>query len=442
MFIKDINKLLDMKHLVILVLISSFLIFGCIGIEEIISEPTTFSLNGVIKSVNGDAIPNAKIEMISNKTYFTYSDENGFYKFSNLTQGSYKIRITKEGYKDYNLSFIFYPGSYDWNFTLVKDCLYYEFPTKRDYLVIYGYNGTLYRTELTCDLPYPENSLLNISFDGTKKDIYHIGQNRMVRLSIDNINQKYNSIKFYFLIALNGTNSIKIFERKETTIQEASSLMQNYLGERTTTDVSTGKTKKMIDPNNEEIKMIVTDIKKRVNSDNVWDMARELFIWLKNNTSYFNQGGVDEYVQSPAEMMKSRKGDCDELSYLYISLLRSAGIPSRYVEGFLAKENETRFVRHMWVEFYDGEWVPVEVAGTGKIEDEVNTNFGVERNIHVPIFIDDGTQASFERTGCKYKYYVQKPEISNYAYYTSIPFDEAYIAVCSNGERYITYQKE
>lgn len=433
-----------MRLLAFLIMISSFFIFGCIGVEEMFLEPTTFGLNGTIKSLNGDPIPDARIEMISNRTYFTYSGENGKYSFSNLTQGSYKIRITKEGYKDYNFSFVFYPGSYDWNFTLVKDCLYYEVPLKRNYLVRYGYNGTLYRTNLTCDLPYPEGSMLNVSFDGTNKNTYYIGQNKMVRLSIDNLNQRYNSIRFHFLVTLNGTNEIRIFERKETTIEELSS-MQGYLQERTITDPATGKIRKIIDPNNERIKIVAEEAKKRANSSNVWDISKEIFIWLKTNTSYFNQGGVDEYVQSPSEMMESRKGDCDELSYLYISLLRSVGIPSRYVEGFLAKENETRFVRHMWVEFYDGEWVPVEVAGTGKVEDEVNFNFGIERNIHVPIFTEEGTQSSFERTGCNYRYYNQKPEISNYAYYTSFPLDEAYLAVCKEKEgekRYITYKKE
>ncbi|MCX8202341.1 MAG: carboxypeptidase regulatory-like domain-containing protein [Candidatus Micrarchaeota archaeon] len=429
-----------MNKILLLLLISSVLIFGCLGIEEIFSEPSNFSLEGKVLTVTGKPIPDAKIELISNKTYSSYSNSDGAFKFSNVSAGEYTIKISKEGFKSYNYSFTFYPGDYDWNFSLVRDCIYYDVDVKRDYYVRYGYNGTLYRTDLVCELPYPSSSYLNVSFPETKQEIRYVGENRVASLRIDNTNNRYNQIRFYILVDMKGTNTLKIFERKNMSISKAASLMPNYLEERTMADQA-GNKRKIIDPKNAEIKSIAEQAKKSA-GDDVWEVARGLFIWLKNNTKYFNQGGADgEYIQSPAEMLSSRKGDCDELSYLYISLLRSAGIPARYVEGFLVKENETRFVKHMWVEFYDGEWVPVEVAGTGRIEDEVNVNFGVERNQHVPIFVEDGTQASFDRKGCTYTFYGARPQISNYVYYTSIPHERQYIAVCGS-ERYLAEERE
>ncbi|MEK6975350.1 MAG: transglutaminase-like domain-containing protein [Candidatus Thermoplasmatota archaeon] len=60
-----------------------------------------------------------------------------------------------------------------------------------------------------------------------------------------------------------------------------------------------------------------------------------------------------------------RGGVCRDLAGLYVSLLRSAGIPARLVTGYLGGEVDGF---HAWVEFYGGDghgpspWVPVDVS--------------------------------------------------------------------------------
>lgn len=51
-----------------------------------------------------------------------------------------------------------------------------------------------------------------------------------------------------------------------------------------------------------------------------------------------------------AEVMKQRKGVCQDFAHLMIALCRMRGITARYVNGFIMGEGET----HAWVEVHDG----------------------------------------------------------------------------------------
>jgi len=439
-----------MRKFVILLL--AFFMFGCIdnnlsnissSVNELISGPSTFYLNGIVTNINNKSLENVKIVLFNSTVrYESRTDKNGMYSFSKIPSGTYSLALYKDGYKNYSYPPIYYyVGNYSLDFMLVKDCLYYPIDKYRNYVLRYGYNGTIYRTKINCTLEYPENSSLYIFPDITDSQAFYIGDNRMLRFELNNIDNRYSYIEFRFIVNTSGKEEIVIKNPKEYSISKAAAEQSVYLGERSWYDSKRGSVK-FIDPNNPEIKEIVEEVMKRTNSSDSWTIAKELFIWLKNNTEYFNIGGIGlgEYVQSPAELLKSRKGDCDELSYLYISLLRAANIPSRFVIGYLATNSST-FSKHMWVEFYAGEWIPVEVAGTGDLADEINM-FGVLTNSHVPIFIDDGTSRSMMTGGCNYEYFGKLPSVSQYIYYDSVSYSPAYIAVCSDGERYLTELKE
>ena len=425
--------------------------FGCIGdisnisnnFDEFVYGPSTFYLSGIVTDLNNKSLENVTIILFNNKTrYESKTDKNGKYSFQDIPSGTYSLLLFKEGYKNYSYpSIYYYVGNYTLNFILVKDCIYYPIDRYRNYNIRYGYNGTIYRTKLNCTLEYPENSSIYIFPEITNSQTFYIGDNRILLLELNNLDNKYKFIEFRFLINMNGTRDTILKNPRIYPISKAAAEQSLYLGERSRYDDKRGLVK-FIDPNHPEIKNVSTEIMNTLNSSDTWTVARELFIWLKNNTEYFNVGGVGlgEYVQSPAELLNSRKGDCDELSYLYISLLRAANIPSRFVIGYLAT-NSSSFSKHMWVEFYAGEWIPVEVAGTGDLNDEINL-FGVLTNSHVPIFVDDGTSRSIMPGGCSYEYFNNMPSISQYIYYDSVSYSPAYIAVCSNGKRYLTDVKE
>ena len=109
-------------------------------------------------------------------------------------------------------------------------------------------------------------------------------------------------------------------------------------------------------------------------------------------------------VQRAITTYQLRKGDCDDLSFLYISLCRSVGIPARLISGFLLQqvEDSVSIVRHAWAEVFVGAtitsdgWIPVECAGNANtdIKNEINQNFGVEDIYHLRLFVDNGSNES------------------------------------------------
>lgn len=71
-------------------------------------------------------------------------------------------------------------------------------------------------------------------------------------------------------------------------------------------------------------------------------------------------------VHSPAsEAWTRRAGVCQDFTHAALSMLRSAGIPARYVSGYLyVRDGEVgeKVVgeSHSWVEAWAGEWIPID----------------------------------------------------------------------------------
>lgn len=164
------------------------------------------------------------------------------------------------------------------------------------------------------------------------------------------------------------------------------------------------KNKVYIDPNNVDIKSTAQDILDQTDSNNSLILAKELFIWLKQNTDYQIHITNNE-VQPASETIRLRTGDCDDLSFLYISLCRSLGIPARFIRGYLVEETDgtVSAVAHAWAEVFVGGnignqgWIPVECACPSKdMAVQVNQNFGIESVGHLRLFKDDGSNESVD----------------------------------------------
>lgn len=88
-----------------------------------------------------------------------------------------------------------------------------------------------------------------------------------------------------------------------------------------------------------------------------WDTVKSFWSWTRDNVT-FTRG---EY-RGALYAMEARCGDCEEMSVLFISLCRIAGIPSRsvWVDGDTG---------HSYPEFYlndaqgKGHWIPCQVLG-------------------------------------------------------------------------------
>lgn len=58
--------------------------------------------------------------------------------------------------------------------------------------------------------------------------------------------------------------------------------------------------------------------------------------------------------------LQNRRGVCMEYSTLFVALSRAAGIPARYVTGYVYSDRFSGWMGHAWAEAYAGVWVPVD----------------------------------------------------------------------------------
>ncbi len=92
-------------------------------------------------------------------------------------------------------------------------------------------------------------------------------------------------------------------------------------------------------------------------SSSTLESARRIAKWVSSEISYDKSCWDDSF---PAEQVfKDRIGVCDEFTNLFISMCRSVGIPTRYIEGLVFSGEEWNF--HAWAEVYLNQtWVPVD----------------------------------------------------------------------------------
>ena len=73
------------------------------------------------------------------------------------------------------------------------------------------------------------------------------------------------------------------------------------------------------------------------------------------------------------EAWEERKGVCQDLTHVTIALLRSVGVPARYVSGYLHSDPEAGVGEtilgesHAWVEYFAGAWHGVDPTNGGDV---------------------------------------------------------------------------
>ncbi len=100
---------------------------------------------------------------------------------------------------------------------------------------------------------------------------------------------------------------------------------------------------------------------------NPYYKARRLYEWMVSTLSFAPTAQEGD----PLALLKTKKGDAFAWSSLYCSLLRSVGVPSRMVAGYLVGDVGEPAHRHFWDEFYIESfgWAPVDpVLATQKPE--------------------------------------------------------------------------
>ena len=86
-----------------------------------------------------------------------------------------------------------------------------------------------------------------------------------------------------------------------------------------------------------------------------WDHVESIYQWVRENIEY----EFDPQIRSCLEALDKGKGDCEELTSLFIAICRAQGIPARAVW----------IPNHTYAEFYlldesgEGHWFPCQCAG-------------------------------------------------------------------------------
>lgn len=125
------------------------------------------------------------------------------------------------------------------------------------------------------------------------------------------------------------------------------------------------KPSETIDSNDEAIIRIASDIVK--GEDDLYAAVFKIAEWTKNSINYNLSTLTAEVSQKASWVLQNRQGVCDELTSLFIALLRSVGVPARFVSG-ISYTNSPLFPEnwgaHGWAEVYfpGYGWVPFDVT--------------------------------------------------------------------------------
>lgn len=340
-------------------------------------------------------------------------------------------------------------GCLDFNNKYDKNVIYEPKPVKISYTISYGYEVTCegtgsYVISYDCDLPEVlTDKVTNIIGFNNEYEKITLLNNLIKRWNISSTgNNQYRlgitadvEAETFLISDLNGKDALSIQNIKEKHIDIYTQYTKAQYNE---TKVA------FINPDDFYIRAVAENQLSKSNSNNSFIVAKQLLIWLKENTFYKTHD--DDTIQTASTTIKKGSGDCDDLSFLYISLCRSIGIPARFIRGFIVNENTA--VSHAWVEvFVGGEignngWIPVECAGTSSdMSIQVNQNFAIEHADHLRLFTDQGNNESliFSFYGIKVKYektitdITIKPIIEVSSYSVSL---EKKLTVDNNNNRY------
>ena len=114
---------------------------------------------------------------------------------------------------------------------------------------------------------------------------------------------------------------------------------------------------------------ITAKIEKKANEiigteDDLYAAVYSLAEWTHQSIDYNLNSLTAEAVQPSSWVLKNRQGVCDEMTNLFISFLRSVGVPARFVSGVVYTNLNYDWGPHGWAEVYfpDHGWVPFDVT--------------------------------------------------------------------------------
>src|SRR3989344_1170249 len=86
--------------------------------------------------------------------------------------------------------------------------------------------------------------------------------------------------------------------------------------------------------------------------DDLFKVVHKLGLWTKNNINYSLETLTAEVSQDSSWVLENKIGVCDELTSLFVAMLRSLNIPARFVTGQSYTNLINGFGNHAWAEVY------------------------------------------------------------------------------------------
>lgn len=104
--------------------------------------------------------------------------------------------------------------------------------------------------------------------------------------------------------------------------------------------------------------------------DDVYIVASKVAKWIREDVNYDLSTLTQNPNQKSSEVFKSKSGVCREITNLYVSMMRSLGIPSRVVTGYAYTNSDdlvdllnSNWGGHAWAEVLIGDtWVPFDLT--------------------------------------------------------------------------------
>jgi hypothetical protein len=153
-----------------------------------------------------------------------------------------------------------------------------------------------------------------------------------------------------------------------------------------------GRQDVMIEPSAVEIREVAFDL---IENKNVYDIVKSFYDYIIKNIKYTStQNG--KYMDLPKHALatlRERVGDCDEQSFLFVSMCRAIGIPAWCEYGAFYNVKKREWSGHGWSVVY----IPLSIGG-GVIStvDTASRQFLLRDPYRFTIYEDDGNGAHLE----------------------------------------------
>ncbi len=98
--------------------------------------------------------------------------------------------------------------------------------------------------------------------------------------------------------------------------------------------------------------------------DDEYEVAFAIAEWINENVNYSLDTLTEKATKDSSWVLENKYGVCDEITVLYIAMMRSLGIPTKFVSGSSYSNLIDGFGNHAWAEVYFPEhgWVPFDVT--------------------------------------------------------------------------------